>query len=196
MRRNNYEIMTRQSQALFAKQDMDALALRHNLRQADGDLLVPFCGKTYRLRRADARLSGEDGREAEFHTALSIYDLLNHEQTAPVTGRWCTVNALPHTLRSGSAAGPALSDGSTRLTRAQFCAGCETIGAPYPTKADVSYQIPVFGKLSVLLQYWEADDEFSAKLQSLWDYNAQSFVLYETMYYILGHLYRQFGWEV
>lgn len=191
--RDNYATQAEQARALFARQDFDAIARRHALKQ-DGDaLLLTFCANPYRLRRSDARIFRADGTPAVFSEVLSIYDLLNHEQSAPLAGEWCTVYALPHTLRSGTAAGPAASDGSTGVTAAKFCSACQNAGTPVKSKADYSFQIPIFGKVAVLLQYWQADEEFPAKLQCLWDRNAQSFVLFETMFYIMGHLYQQLG---
>lgn len=191
--RDNYAMQAQQARLLFARQDFDVLAHRHGLKQDDTGLLLEFCGRPYRVRRADAQVLRADGTPAAFHEVLSIYDLLNHTQTPPLAGEWCTVYALPHTLHSGTAAGPAASDGSTGLTPEQFCSACQTTGTPVKSRADYSFQIPVFGKVSVLLQYWQADEEFSAKLQCLWDRNAQSFVLFETMFYIMSHLYRQLG---
>lgn len=190
---NNYEIQAEQARALFARQDLDAIARRHGLRQDADSLLLDFCGQLYRVRLQDARVLRPDGTLAGFEEVLSIYDLLNHSQTAPLAGEWCTVYSLPHTLRSGTAAGPAASDGSTSLPADRFLAACQAIGTPVSSKADYSFQIPVFGKVSVLLQYWQADEEFPAKLQCLWDRNAQNFVLFETMFYIMRHLYRQLG---
>lgn len=192
---NNYALQMKQAQILFSKQDLDAIARRHNLRTEPPGLWLEFCGKPYQLRRTDARILRADGTPANFEETLSIYDLLNHSQAAPLAGEWCSVYALPHTLHSGSGIGPAANDGKTCVSAAQFLAACQSVGTALPSKADYSFQIPVFGKLSVLLQYWQADEEFPAKLQCLWDKNAREFVLFETMFYIMGHLYQQLGFH-
>ena len=35
----------------------------------------------------------------------------------------------------------------------------------------------------VLLRFWEADDEFPAQLQFLWDRNSMRYLTYETSFY-------------
>lgn len=192
---NNYALQTEQARLLFSRQDLGAIAHRHNLRAEPSGFWLEFCGKPYWLHREDARVLRADGTPAGFEETLSIYDLLNHTQVAPLAGEWCSIYALPHTLHSGSGIGPAAGTGETGVNAAQFLAACQSVGTALPSKADYSFQIPVFGKLSVLLQYWQADDEFPAKLQCLWDKNAREFVLFETMFYIMRHLYQQLGFH-
>ena len=38
----------------------------------------------------------------------------------------------------------------------------------------------------VLLRFWEADDEFPAQLQFLWDRNSMRYLTYETSFYTHG----------
>ena len=38
----------------------------------------------------------------------------------------------------------------------------------------------------MLLRFWEADDEFPAQLQFLWDRNSMRYLTYETSFYTHG----------
>lgn len=193
---NNYQIQTERARALFLRRDAAQLARQHGLQEDEAFLYLSFCGAPYRIGRKDAVVLRQDGSEAGFEETLSIFDLLCHSDGTPVlSGQWATVYALPHTLRSGSKLGPAADEGWCALTAERFCRACAAIGTPVQTKADFTYQIPVFGRLSVLLQFWQADEEFPAKLQFLWDCAAQDFLHFETMFYVAGFLRRHLGLE-
>lgn len=194
--KSNYDLQLDAARALFLQYDMAALCRLHGLRLDDGWLHLQYCGEPYRVARADGTVLRGDGAQAGFHEALPIYDLLTRwDGKARSEGQWATVYSLPHTLQSGTARGPAATDGATCLTPERFCAACGRIGTPETSKADLTYRLPVFGQVAVLAQYWAADEEFSAKLQLLWDRNAQAFLRYETMFYVAGHLARRFGLE-
>lgn len=191
--RDNYAIAAERARELFAKRDQNVFIERHHLSADSDNLYLTFCGEPYRIRRSDGQIFREDGTKAGFSEVLSIYCLLDHEQTAPLANQWCAVNSLPHTLHSGSASGPATMNRSVKLSAQQFCQACQKNGKATQSKADFTYEYPIFGKVSVLLQYWEADEEFPAMIQCLWDMNVQNYVRYESLYYILGHLYHQLG---
>ena len=53
---------------------------------------------------------------------------------------------------------------------------------------DVTYRIPVTPFFPVLLQFWESDEEFPPQLQLMWDRNADSFLHFETTFFLQGDL--------
>ena len=59
---------------------------------------------------------------------------------------------------------------------------------PRMAGADVTCIIPVTPFFPVLLQFWEGDEEFPPKLLILWDRNADSFLHFETTFYLQGDL--------
>ena len=67
-------------------------------------------------------------------------------------------------------------------------AGCQALGGvPFP-QGDIAYTIPIFEDLSVTLQFWQGDEEFSPRLRYLWDENALQYLKYETMYFAVDAL--------
>ena len=48
-----------------------------------------------------------------------------------------------------------------------------------------------FDCLPVLLRFWEADEEFPAQLQLLWDRNTCRYLRYETTFYLSGEILRR-----
>ena len=55
-------------------------------------------------------------------------------------------------------------------------------------RADVAFRIPVTPFFPVLLQFWESDEEFPPKLRLMWDRNADSFLHFETTFFLQGDL--------
>ena len=61
--------------------------------------------------------------------------------------------------------------------------------AAFPgTVGDVSSILPVFDFLPVMLQFWDADEEFDAVLKFMWDYNTMDFMHFETIAFATMHL--------
>ena len=52
----------------------------------------------------------------------------------------------------------------------------------------MSYIIDVFDFFPVCVRFWDADEEFPASLQFLWDANALDFLYYETLWYVMDEL--------
>ena len=59
-------------------------------------------------------------------------------------------------------------------------------GTPTDGPGDFSAVLPVLPFFPVLLRFWEADDEFPAQLQFLWDRNSMRYLTYETSFYTHG----------
>lgn len=55
-------------------------------------------------------------------------------------------------------------------------------------KGDAAARINVFEFLPVIVQYWDADEEFPAVLKFMVDENIQDFMHFETVMFMLGHL--------
>ena len=75
--------------------------------------------------------------------------------------------------------------------REKLAAACEKLGGilqPRMAGADLTCRFPVTPFFPVLLQFWESDEEFPAKLLLLWDRNADSFLHFETTFYLQGDL--------
>lgn len=194
--RDNYQIQLARARTLFLQRDAAQLARCHRLAVDAEFLYLSFCAAPYRVRLADGTVLRQDGSAAGFEESLSIFDLLCHSDGSPAcAGTWTTVYGLPHTLRSGTRLGPADREGDCSITGEQFCRACAAMGVPVQSKADLTYRVTVFGKVSVLLQFWQADEEFPAKLQFLWDSAAQDFLYFETMFYIMAFLRRKLGVE-
>ena len=52
--------------------------------------------------------------------------------------------------------------------------------------ADLTFEMPVLPDFSVLLQFWDGDEEFPPKILLLWDKVSLSYLHFETTYYLQG----------
>ena len=125
---------------------------------------------------------------------MTIFDVLARSKPGcRLTGRFVSTGDLPGTTKSASAAGNLFSRQS-----GIFAGRCEALreacrklsGIP-GTVGDVSSIIPVFDFLPVMLQFWDADEEFGAVLKFMWDYNTTDFMHFETMAFATMHLIGQ-----
>jgi hypothetical protein len=63
-------------------------------------------------------------------------------------------------------------------------------GRPFP-HGDVACVLELFDGLPIVLQFWQADEEFPPSLRLLWDENALMYLKYETMYFAKGVLLKR-----
>ena len=127
---------------------------------------------------------------AGFGAAMTAYDLLSNPNGFPVlAGQWCSHDSF-NAVQAGTLQGqlkasvtpPAAQHFSGRIDRLRQ-AVARLGGTPTDGSGDFSAVLPVLPFFPVLLRFWEADDEFPAQLQFLWDRNSMRYLTYETSFY-------------
>lgn len=188
---DNYRRALLYARSLFLEWDQQGTIDRCRLRSDDQYLYIAFLGEPYRIDRqsgAVERIAGA-GEEAGFSQALSIYDYICRREPLPaLSGRFCAVNSLPHVGQSNpsdtrlhSAHAAYFQQHLPALRRALQQIGC----APYPM-GDAACLFPVFDGFHAVFQFWEGDEDFPPSVRFLWDENAQGFLKYETLYYVMS----------
>lgn len=188
---NNYALQVERARALFCAWDQAAMAARLGLELRDAEIPVKFLGEVCRVRRADGAVLAPDGERASFAAAMTIYDALARDNAPRLSGEFVPTAAL-HGIRGTQAVhedlnGPAAARyaGKTAALAAALAAmGGRTWDGP----GDVSYILDVFDFFPVCVRFYDADEEFSASLQFLWDSNALDFLCYETLWYVMDEL--------
>ncbi|RGD66237.1 DUF3786 domain-containing protein [Lachnospiraceae bacterium OF09-6] len=174
-------------------------------------LYLKYIGKKYRITRADGTIEYEDHMEwkicKEYTIVMTIYDLLcysGEKPLPPFTGQWQPVAGFAAAGSSPSAEVFAhkyekVFSGRVEEIR-QACLSLGGIQKPRLAGADLTMEMPVVPYFSVLFQFWDADEEFPAKILILWDKVSMSYLHFETTYYLQGDLLetiaRQAGLEV
>ena len=130
----------------------------------------------------------------EYGTVMTVYDLLCYHkgENAPVLfEQWCAVGTFVVTgvteTETFTKKYANLFDG--RLD--ELKAACGSLGGCLQEPvagADLTCRFQVTPFFPVLLQFWQGDDEFPPKLLLLWDRNTDSFMHFETTFYLQGSL--------
>ena len=198
---SNYDLQVDIGRRIFLEYDQDILIRKFALNADENWIYLTYMNTPCRISRANGQideLTESAWTECRnYSTVMTIYDLLCYHQgpNAPVLfHQWCTVGTFIVTGVTNTTAFTrkyaSLFDGHTEELRA----ACERLGGIPETgkpRADVAFRIPVTTFFPVLLQFWESDDEFPPKLQLMWDRNANSFLHFETTFFLQGDLFER-----
>lgn len=188
---DNYARALEYARGLFLQWDQAAMIERCRLCHDEDNLYLNFLGDPWRIERASGRAwrIGREEAQANFSQGLSIYDYLCRREPLPaLSGRLCPVNALPHVAQSN----PNTTD--YHQPHADFFQNhipalkqaLQEAGIGSFPKGDAACLFPVFDGFNAVFQFWEGDEEFPPSVRFLWDENAQGFLKYETLYYVMG----------
>ena len=195
---DNYDKQVDIGRRIFLEYDQQLLIRKFALEADDRWIYLTYLNTPCRIGRLDGQidemLEGVWTECRNFGTVMTIYDLLCHHRgdTAPaLLHEWCTVGTFIVTgvSNTGTFTGKfaAAFDGHLE----ELKAACIELGGTMEKRmagADVTCKIPVTPFFSVLLQFWEGDDEFPPKLMLLWDRNSMDFLHFETTFYLQGDL--------
>ena len=195
---SNYDFQVDMARDIFLAYDQQQLIRKFHLTADNTWISLDYMNTPLRIHRASARVEENRGglwQECRsFNTVMTVYDLLCYHKgpLAPtLTGAWCTSASFILT-------GVTNSEGFARKYADFFQNHTEELrhacqrlgGVPVRSMAgaDISYKLPVTSFFPVLLQFWQADDEFPPKLMVMWDTNADQFLHFETTFYLQGDL--------
>ncbi len=195
---DNYDLQVDIAKRIFLEYNQEMLIRKFRLKVDKRHIYLNYMSTPCRINRKDGSVEEYiQSRWKEcrsFGTVMTIYDLLCYHQgeNAPaLAGQWCAVGTFVVT-------GVTDTDTFTKKYATIFDgrveelkAACEKLGGtlqPRMAGADVTCRIPVTPFFPVLLQFWEGDEEFPPKLLILWDRNADSFLHFETTFYLQGDL--------
>lgn len=195
-RTGNYEISKKEAMKVFLKYDQQELIDKFSLEHDEQYLYGTLIGRRCRIDRRTALVeTGRDDfqtvREANFEEALSLFDLICYGNTdiCPL-GEWALINSLPGKPRTVGVDTDYLKKYADIFARNEsgFRKACEALGGKSVKFGDSGYEIPIFRKLSVIVQFYAADEDFPAQLTVLWDKNSLRYLRYETTFYIVNLL--------
>lgn len=186
---SNYEIMKNQMSEKFLKYDQqNKMILKFSLPHDETYIYIRFVGREYRISRSTGRVAWSEDHfltetEADYNEAMTIYDVLCYsKENCALAGKFCTASSGSFFQKSADQFA-----GKTDLLQAALL----KLGELTDLKGDVAARINVFEFLPVIVQYWDADEEFSAVLKFMVDENIQDFMHFETVMFMLGHVLRR-----
>ena len=195
---DNYDLQVDIGKRIFLEHDQERMIRKFSL-DADGRYIyLTYLNTPCRISRSDGgieeRISGTWQECRDFSTVMTVYDLLCYHKgdIAPALfHRWCAVGTFVVTgvtnTETFTKKYAKLFDGRLDTLKA----ACEKLGGILlkpMSGADLTCQFQVTPFFPVLLQFWEGDEEFSPRLLILWDRNTDSFLHFETTFYLQGDL--------
>ena len=195
---DNYDLQVDIGKQIFLEYDQRQMIRKFHL-DADGQYIyLTYLNTPCRISRCTGGIEEyicDTWQECrDFSTVMTVYDLLCYHkgETAPALfDQWCAVGTFVVT-------GVTQTDTFTKKYAKLFDgrldglkAACEKLGGVLQERmagADLTCKFPVTPFFPVLLQFWEGDEEFSPKLLILWDRNADSFLHFETTFYLQDDL--------
>lgn len=193
-RRDNYALQAQSAKDRFVTYDQTALIRKLSLDSDPDFLYTSLFSVPYRVNRQTGdmqRLSAGVWEAADsFSEVMTLLDLLcDSKADRSLAGRFKSMQSFGLMFHRNL-----LED--TKDPQAiwindhpdSFSAGCLALGGkPFPG-CDLGYEIEIFDRLPIAVQFWFGDDEFLPRLRYLWDENALQYIRYETMYYAVSLL--------
>lgn len=196
--KDNYLEMRNRMRGHFLSYDQQEMIRRFSLKHDADYLYIRFVGRDYRIGRRDGIAEwSEDGfstcTEAGYNDSMAIYDVLCCSRPGCcLSGNFAPDSSLKGTVYTGTPTGSGIKlfDCAERLSRDAegLKAACEKLGGTPEGRGDVAYRIPIYEFLPIRFALWHADEDFPADISILWDENVLSFMHYETLWFIKGHL--------
>ena len=196
---DNYEKQIYIGRDLFLKYDQDMLIKKYELKNDHKYLYLNYIGTEYRVSRSDGSIEymseGIWKICKEYTIVMTIYDFLccsGQEVLPPLTGQWQPVSRF---VTAGSS--PSTDPFVEKYARAfsgkveEVKQACICLGGKQTKRlagADLTFEMPVLPDFSVLIQFWDGDEEFPTKILLLWDKVSLSYLHFETTYYLQGDL--------
>ena len=195
---SNYDLQVDIGKRIFLQYDQELLIRKFSLEADSGYLYLSYLNTPCRINRRDGGIEEfVDGLWKEcrsYSTVMTIYDLLCYHkgETAPsLQNQWCAVGNFVVTgiTETGTFTKKYAAKLDGRLE--ELKAACEQLGGVIQKPmagADLTCKFQATAFFPVLLQFWQGDDEFPAKLMILWDRNTDQFLHFETTFYLQGDL--------
>lgn len=189
---NNYETWRSDWQKRFCSMDKETLLAKLPFLSMNEEyLFVPYLGKTCKIHLSDGVIEPSD---------LSISDNLNiftlfwyAKEHAALTGEFCAFR----NLKDASPFDAAFEKGNLRAFAETFSghkekleAALQALGGTKLSVGDIGYQINVFPCIPMQVIFWDADEEFPAQCNLLFDQSATDFIHVESIVTIASEALR------
>ena len=191
---SNYDKMRDEMELKFLTYDQEQMIEKFSLKHDKEYLYLDFVGREYRIHRKTGRVEYVDEGQAvhaDYNVSITIFDVLcESKPDCHLSGSFVPVNRLNNVVQTASL-GNGIFQKETNYFKNKCSAlreACERLGGIPQKTGDVSYQILLFPFLPVILQFWDADEEFEAVLKIMWDENILDYMHYETTYFAASHL--------
>ena len=189
----------------FLQYDQATMIHKYSLGHDSDWLYITFVNRIYRLNRKTGYVQWSNNDfetvyEADHNEAMTIYDVLCYAKDGcHLSNEFVNINSLSSvqtgSLSQNSGFFQNTADFFTGRT-AELRSACIALSGNKLEKGDVAFELKLFPFLSIIIRFWEADDEFPASLQILADRNTLDYMHYETLMFALTHLFSRLREEM
>lgn len=196
---SNYEVTRNSMEKKFLEYDQQQMIDKFGLKNTKEYLFMNFIGQECRISRIGGKVEYYSNEEnswvhADYNVSMTIFDVLCYSKPdCRLSGQFVSLNALKG-LVVASAPGPDMFAKNAACFSgrcSQLQDACVKLGGTPEKVGDVSYKIPLFDFMDVILQFWDGDKEFAPVLRVLWDENILDYMHYETTFYATSHLFER-----
>ncbi len=185
---SNYEVMHENHRKIFLSYDQESMIRHYHLDHDENHIYFKTLNMDWILDRETGVITCQD-EPVNWDGANAVYDLLGHAGNNPApAGEWTSIVKFGGTTAIGHL--ERLKSGNLYADFAGRMDALETImkefGGTPEGKGDISYRLSFFPSFDILFQVWDADDEFPVSVTYLFDTNADRFMHYETMWYVMN----------
>lgn len=198
---DNYLMVCDKWRELFLHMDMEELAQRFCLKTDEAALYINYYNETYRLDRTTGMITlcSDPERTLTFNTIMSIYNLFYYSKPgAKPSGEF-----VPFRLVKRASPFDDAFRRTVLIPLAKTFTGhlkeldqaCQALCGTPIRQGDVGYVIHAFDCMPVTIVFWDADDEFEAQANLLFDADITDFIHEETVCCIAADLARRLAEE-
>jgi hypothetical protein len=164
----------------FAKRSLSkVLELSGAEPHGESGLVIHYGGKLYHVRHPEGEINPWEAKEqggwVEITDQILILQYLTEVCGVPPSGKWISYRELPWgNNHYASFKLEAMDPLAKRFgsSSAEFELACQKIGGIKLAMGDLAFAIPVFPKLQLAIILWQADEEWPARANILFDATA------------------------
>lgn len=179
---SNYDKVIEEWRLRFLQMNQEEIIGKFHLKSDENALYLPYFSHEMRIDRLTGKISylKESKREAGFNTCMDIYNLFYYSIEVPVaSGRLVPFREVKRVYPFEAAYKRTVlktfqetfSGHVEELKKA-----CEKLGGKPLPQGDAGYQFSVYPFLDIAIYFWDADEEFEAQANILFDSNITDFL--------------------
>lgn len=196
-RPSNYDVTRERMETVFLAYNQEKMIEKFHLPHTPEYLYISFVGRTYRIDRKTGKVAWQSPDTdrylpAGFNDSMTLFDVLCYaKDDCRLSGEYVPANEVDGIRQAAAKPSGGMFPGAAAFFTHRcddLRKSCATLGGVPLDVGDVSYCLPLFTFLPVVLQFWDADDEFEAVLKIMWDRRVIDFMHYETIFYASRYL--------
>ncbi len=202
---SNYEKMKNNMAGVFLQYNQEEMIQKFSLEHNENDIYIYFLERKYSISRCTGEVfwSEDDFQtkeKADYNEVMTIYDVLcNSKKNCHPANEWINIKSLS-TVLGGSLKRDndffhnvgEYFDGKVK----ELSYACKALHGKKLEKGDLAYEIKMFPFLSIVLRFWESDEDFPAVMQILTDKNILDYMHYETLMFAMTHILERIKNEI